>query len=173
MAVYHFVTNWHITAPIERVWQALNAPEDYGRWWPSFVAYEDLTPGTKGVGARAVRTVRGRLPYALYYTTTITQSDAPRELAYDATGDLQGHGRFVLTPAGEATEVAFYWDVQTTRPVMNLLAPLLRPLFAWNHNIVMSQGERGLNDWLARQAQAQAAQGEPRHLEASGSQGTQ
>jgi hypothetical protein len=27
---------------------------------------------------------------------------------------------------------------------MNLLAPVARPIFRWNHNVVMHQGGRGL-----------------------------
>jgi hypothetical protein len=71
-------------------------------------------------------------------------------LAYDAEGDLVGRGRFVLTPRGDDTEVVFYWDVQTTGRWPNVLAPMLRWLFAWNHNWVMAQGERGLAAWLAK-----------------------
>jgi hypothetical protein len=32
---------------------------------------------------------------------------------------------------------------------MNLLAPVLKGVFAWNHNQVMRCGERGLAQWLA------------------------
>jgi hypothetical protein len=39
--------------------------------------------------------------------------------------------------------VAWYWD-----------AFLLRPLLAWNHNQVMSAGERGLAVWLKDPAHA-------------------
>jgi hypothetical protein len=70
-------------------------------------------------------------------------------VAYDAAGDLAGDGRFVVTPREGGTEVTFYWNVRTNRRVMNLLAPLLRPLFAWNHNWVMAQGERGLKQRLS------------------------
>jgi uncharacterized protein YndB with AHSA1/START domain len=150
LAQYSFVTTWRFQAPIAEVWTALNTPESYPEWWPSIVEYRSLTPGVTGVGARAQRAVRGRLPYTLCYQTTITRVEPPRELAYQAEGDLAGQGRFVLTPLGEGTEVVFYWDVETTSRWLNRLAPLLGWLFAWNHNWVMAQGERGLADWLAR-----------------------
>src|SRR5262249_11498635 len=108
MPAYGFVTTWQFRAPRERVWQALNTPEDYPKWWPCIVSYKSLTPGVTGVGARAERAVRGRLPYTLHYTTTITKSEPPAELAYDAAGDLEGHGRFVLTPTDDGTKVVFY-----------------------------------------------------------------
>ncbi len=150
MADYHFVTTWRFQAPIEQVWEALNTPERYAEWWPSIVEYRGLTPHTTGVGARAERAVRGRLPYTLRYRTTVTRVEPPRELAYTAEGDLHGQGRFVLTPRDGGTEVVFHWDVRTTGFWMNLLALPLRGLFAWNHNWVMAQGERGLADWLRR-----------------------
>jgi uncharacterized protein YndB with AHSA1/START domain len=149
MAAYSFVTTWFIPADSGRVWEALNTPERYPEWWPSFVAYRPLTPGVTGVGARAERVVRGALPYRLRYTTTTTRFDPPREVAYDADGDLIGSGRFLLAPRDGGTEVTFLWDVRTARRVMNWSAPLLRPLFAWNHNRVMAQGERGLRRLLA------------------------
>jgi hypothetical protein len=34
--------------------------------------------------------------------------------------------------------------VKTTEWWMNLLAPIARPLFAWNHDVVMRQGGEGL-----------------------------
>jgi uncharacterized protein YndB with AHSA1/START domain len=159
MAAYSFVTTWRFQAPLELVWQVLNEPARYPEWWPSIVSYRPLTPGLTGVGARGERAVRGRLPYTLRYTTTVTRHEPPRELAYDATGDLVGRGRFVLTGRGGGTEVVCYWDVETTGVVFNLLAPVLRWLFAWNHNQVMRIGERGLAQWLQRQRTAAAPTG--------------
>ena len=35
-------------------------------------------------------------------------------------------------------------SVQTTKGWMNLLAPIARPVFSWNHNVVMNWGAKGL-----------------------------
>src|SRR5262249_9157518 len=147
---YSFVTHWKFAVPIDQVWAILNAPESYPEWWPCIVSYRNLTPGKTGVGARGERVVKGRLPYTLRYTTTITAHDPPREIAYDSEGELGGKGRFVLEPDGTGTRVTFHWDVATTGLWMNLLAPALRPLFARNHDWVMAQGEKGLAERLAR-----------------------
>ncbi len=149
MAHYSFVTVWHLPAPREHVWRALTATE-YGDWWPNVVASRLLTPGLIGAGARMERVVRGRLPYKLRYVTTTTRFDPPNELAYDSIGDLTGDGRMVLEDEDGGTRVTFYWNVATTGFWMNLLTPLLRPAFAWNHHQVMAAGERGLRDWLKR-----------------------
>jgi uncharacterized protein YndB with AHSA1/START domain len=99
MAAYSFVTLWRFQAPIEQIWHALNDAASFPRWWPNIVQTRILSPAADG-GARVERVVRGRLPYSLRYTTTVTKSDPPRELAYDAVGDLVGRGRMVLRQQG-------------------------------------------------------------------------
>jgi uncharacterized protein YndB with AHSA1/START domain len=148
MAEYRFVTVWRFQQPIERVWKALNTPDDYHRWWPNMSSYRNLTPGITGVGARGERVVTGWLPYQLRYETTVTRNEPPREMAYDATGDLIGEGRMVLEQKDGWTEVTFYWNVRTAKGWMNWFAFLLRPLLIWNHHQVMAEGERGLVEWL-------------------------
>jgi uncharacterized protein YndB with AHSA1/START domain len=156
VADYSFITKWHFKQPIGRVWDAINAAEDYPRWWSNILHYECLTPeNPRGVGAQGRRAVRGILPYSLVYTTTITKSEAPHDLAYNADGDLIGHGRFVLEEISTGdfaggTEVTLYWDVGTKGRWLNRLAPLLKWLFARNHNYVMRRGERGLAQWLEK-----------------------
>ncbi|HTQ40808.1 MAG TPA: hypothetical protein VMJ32_17435 [Pirellulales bacterium] len=159
MAAYQFITIWRFEQPIERVWEAINAAEDYPRWWADILYYQCLTPeNPRGVGACGRRAVRGFLPYSLQYTTTITRCESPSELAYDAEGDLIGEGRFELRdirskPHGSSipnTEVTIYWNVSTKGRWLNRLAPLLKWLFAANHHYVMRRGERGLALWLER-----------------------
>ena len=149
MARYSFVTTWRVTAPIGKVWDALQC---ISVWWPGMATPRHLNPGRDGVGARYERVTRGRLPYDLRYVITVTRYDPPREMAYDSEGDLVGRGSYVLTEAGDATQVVFTWEVATTGFWMNLLAPVLKPVFAWNHNYVMSEGEKGLARYLRQQA---------------------
>jgi uncharacterized protein YndB with AHSA1/START domain len=167
MAAYHFITIWRFQQPVERVWEAINTAEDYPKWWPDILFYECLTPeNPRGVGARGRRAVRGFLPYSLVYTTTITKTEAPRELVYTADGDLVGSGSFLLEEktemspngaSGPVTEVTIYWNVGTKGRWLNRLAPMLKWLFAANHNYVMRRGERGLAQWLA-DVKAQSAE---------------
>ena len=51
--------------------------------------------------------------------------------------------RIHLHPGG-VTEVLYEWNVSTTKPWMNLLAPVARPAFEWNHDWVMSHGGTGI-----------------------------
>ncbi len=62
-------------------------------------------------------------------------------------GELAGIGRWRLFEQdGEVpvTAVVYEWNVSTTKPWMNLLAPIARPLFEWNHDWVMRNGGAGL-----------------------------
>ena len=49
---------------------------------------------------------------------------------------------------GGSTRVRYDWRVKTTKPWMNLLAPVARPFFKWNHDVIMGWGEEGLRKRL-------------------------
>ena len=36
------------------------------------------------------------------------------------------------------------WQVDTTQAWMKLMAPVARPFFAWNHDVIMRWGAQGL-----------------------------
>ena len=149
MREYSFVSEWHIEAPIERVFDALVQSEDWPRWWPSVRAVEELQPGDeRRVGNVRRYTFRGSIPYSLTFDMRTTRVEPPRILHGAAVGQLEGEGRWYLEPAGAGTHVRYEWDVRTNRRWMNALAPVLRPLFVWNHDRLMSEGERGLRRYL-------------------------
>ena len=66
-----------------------------------------------------------------------------------AEGELDGLGRWTLKAHSARTQVRYDWIVDVTRPWMRVAAPLLRPVFAWNHGIVMRWGYEGLTCKLA------------------------
>ncbi len=53
-------------------------------------------------------------------------------------------GRWRLYEHDGATAALYEWNVRTTRAWMNLLAPIARPIFAWNHDWVMARGGEGI-----------------------------
>jgi hypothetical protein len=61
-----------------------------------------------------------------------------------ASGDVEGIGRWTFSPSDEITAVRYDWRVRTGRGWMNLLAPVARPLFEWNHDYVMQNGGEAL-----------------------------
>jgi uncharacterized protein YndB with AHSA1/START domain len=144
-ADYHYVSTWQLQAPIEPVWAAISQLEQLPAWYPAIQEVQTLTPGDPdGVGSRVRYLIKGRLPMRLAFEATIARVDPPRELELQAEGDLAGTGRWELQQQGEVTEVRYLWDVQTTKPWMNLVAPVARPLFTWNSKGVMLQAGQGL-----------------------------
>jgi carbon monoxide dehydrogenase subunit G len=149
MADYHYVSTWQLQAPIEQVWAALNDLEHLPSWYSGVQQARELAPGdAQGVGRRVRYVIKGRLPLRLAFEATTTRAVPPRDQELRVEGELAGTGRWSLGQHGEVTTVRYTWDVRTTRPWMNLLAPLARPLFAWNSRGVMLQAGEGLARFL-------------------------
>jgi hypothetical protein len=83
------------------------------------------------------------LPYDLEFEIETTNVRRPHVIAARTRGELAGVGTWRFFE-GNGTAGVYEWDVETTRPWMNVLAPIARPLFAWNHHVVMRGGGRGL-----------------------------
>jgi hypothetical protein len=62
----------------------------------------------------------------------------------EATGNLEGTGHWRLFEHQGVTAVTYEWNVRTTKRWMKLLGPLGRPLFEYNHDVVMRWGGEGL-----------------------------
>ena len=142
---YHFVTDWILAAPIDAVWDVLNTPEEWPTWWKGVVDVELVEPGYRdGVGSLRRMTWKSRLPYRLVFTMRTTVVVRPSTIAGRADGELQGTGVWSLTPADAGTAVRYDWRVEATTRWMRVLAPIARPIFAWNHDVIMQWGYEGL-----------------------------
>ena len=145
MSQFSLITHWHLDAPIDRVWHAIVAVEDWPRWWRYVRKVEELAPGdADGYGALRRYTWTSKLPYRLSFAMRVTRVEHPSSLEGVAEGDLNGTGRWHLAPEGATTHVRYDWTVATTKRWMIALAPVLEPAFRWNHNQVMAEGGRGL-----------------------------
>lgn len=148
MPEYRFLTTWCLEAPREPVWDAIYASERWPEWWPGVIAAKRLVEGdATGVGQVGSYTWRSRLPYDLDFEMRTTRVERPHLLEGEAVGELTGTGRWRLFEEDgdiPVTAVVYEWNVATTRRWMNLIAPLARPVFAWNHDWVMRNGAKGL-----------------------------
>jgi uncharacterized protein YndB with AHSA1/START domain len=152
MADYAFVTTWRFRAPIERVWDAILDYRAWPSWWGAVAETRQIAPGgPDGMGEISEITFRTRLPYRVRFLISVTHVKRPEELDGRAVGELEGTGRWRLTAEGDETLVRYFWNVRTTRWWMNLLAPIARPAFNWNHDQVMESGRVGLSRLLARE----------------------
>jgi hypothetical protein len=57
---------------------------------------------------------------------------------------LEGTGRWRLFAQDGVTAVLYEWNVGTSKRWMNLIAPIARRAFEWNHDWVMRNGGEGL-----------------------------
>jgi hypothetical protein len=145
MPQYSFVTVWKLEAPIEDVWEAIKASEKWPSWWKYVAKVVELKKGDEdGVGGVRRYTWASPLPYKLTFETRVSEVDEPHALVGIATGELSGTGRWQLSQEGAVTTIQYNWDVATNKRILNLLAPIARPIFSWNHNIVMKAGGDGL-----------------------------
>jgi hypothetical protein len=87
---------------------------------------------------------RSRIPYELEFEFTVRNIDPPCCMAGEATGELAGTGRWRLFEDAGVTAVTYEWSVETTKAWMNLVAPVARRVFEYNHNVVMRWGGEGL-----------------------------
>ena len=145
MASYSFLTTWLLESPREPVWDAIYDQERWPRWWRGVEEAVELRPGdADGVGSVAGMAWRSLLPYRVRFEVTITRVEHPHLMEGHAVGDLEGVGRWRLYEQQGITAVLYEWNVATTVPWMNRMAPLLRPVFEWNHDWVMARGGEGI-----------------------------
>jgi len=145
MAQYEFVTVWRVQAPLEQVWDLIFHSENWAEWWRGVEKVEKLKDGDANhIGAIHRYTWKSKLPYRLIFEMKSTRVLPMSLIEGEALGELQGTGRWQLSSDGGITTIRYDWKVETTKAWMNLLSPLARPLFKWNHDVVMGWGEHGL-----------------------------
>lgn len=145
MKAYEFLTIWRVKAPIESVWNEIYHSDEWPTWWKGVESVVEVRKGDEnGVGSVRRYTWKSKLPYRLSFGMQTIRIEPPRLLEGIAIGELQGRGLWQLSTEGSETIVRYDWNVETTKSWMNLLAPIARPLFEWNHNVVMSWGAEGL-----------------------------
>lgn len=142
---YGFVTVWRIEAPLQQVWDAVHDPAAWPQWWACVERVIEVEAGAEdGVGALHRYTWNGRLPYRVRFDIRVTRVEPHHLLEGEASGDVEGIGRWRFSSGADITIVRYEWRVHTGRGWMNLLAPIARPFFKWNHDYVMQQGGEAL-----------------------------
>jgi uncharacterized protein YndB with AHSA1/START domain len=146
MAVTQFVliTDWRLAAPLDRVWALIEATEEWPDWWCAVKKVELIAPGDDNdVGAVRRLTWGTALPYTITFDVRTTRVEPQSLIEGRAFGELDGVGLWTLREEDGVTHVRYDWRVEVTKPWMRLFAPVLRPMFAWNHDKVMGWGYEG------------------------------
>lgn len=149
MASYEFVTVWRFESPLEPVWDLVYHSRDWPGWWKGVERVEELEPGdAHHIGSLHRYTWKSKLPYRLKFDMRLVRVEPLSVIEGEAVGELKGRGRWQFSHDGGVTTVRYDWNVETTKRWMNLVAPLARPLFKWNHDVVMGWGAEGLSKRL-------------------------
>lgn len=149
---YRFLTTWLLAARREPVFEAIWDSVQWPEWWPGVIKAEELDPGDPetGLGRRGRYEWRSTIPYPVRFEVVATRVDPPSLMEGEASGGLEGTGRWRLLEAGTPgdpgplTAVTYEWNVRTPKTWMNVLAPIAAPVFRWNHDRIMAAGGRGL-----------------------------
>jgi hypothetical protein len=148
-AEYAFLTTWLLESPREPVWEAIHDQARWPQWWRGVEEATELRKGDElGLGAVSRMAWRSLLPYRVHFEVTTTRIEHPTLMEGRAVGELEGVGRWRLYEQDGVTAVLYEWNVHTNKAWMNLLAPLLRPVFEWNHDWVMRRGGEGIAELL-------------------------
>ena len=155
MADYHFLTEWRVAGTVEEVKAVLGDARTLPRWWPSvYLAVHVVEAGgPDGEGAVVELHTKGWLPYTLRWTLSVTEPITDTGFALEATGDLEGTGRWTFVQDGPEVVITYDWRIHATKPLLRRLGWLLKPAFSANHTWAMRRGEESLRLELRRQRQ--------------------
>jgi uncharacterized protein YndB with AHSA1/START domain len=142
---FELLTAFGVAAPREAVYLAIREVERWPAWWRGCLKVDELAPGdARGIGARRRVLWRSRLPYDVEIEVEVTDIVRAERIVVASRGDLDGTGTWTFADAAGGTRVQYLWQVTLRKRWMRLLAPLLRPLFRWNHDWLMDNGMQGL-----------------------------
>jgi uncharacterized protein YndB with AHSA1/START domain len=142
---YRFLTTWLIESSRDDVWGVLQDPLRWPEWWRGVTRVSELDGGDDArVGSRYRIVWRSRVPYRLEFDFTVRRLESGRSMEGEAAGDLEGTGCWRLFEQDGVTAVVYDWNVSSTKRWMNLLGPVGRPVFEYNHDAVMRWGGEGL-----------------------------
>ncbi|MFG2332060.1 SRPBCC family protein [Streptomyces sp. NPDC048604] len=136
---YRFRSVWQLAAPPDAVFAVLERAEEYPRWWPQV---REVTAVDDSTGTARFRSF---LPYELVVTAVARRRDPEAGiLEIGMSGDLDGWARWTLTEHDGGTRAEFEQEVEVRSRLMRLLAVPGRPVFRFNHALMMRGGRRGL-----------------------------
>ncbi|MEV5357213.1 SRPBCC family protein [Streptomyces sp. NPDC052693] len=140
---YRFRSLWPLPAPPAAVYEVLQRPEDYPRWWRQVREVTRLDDTTGVIRIRSV------LPYDMTFTAREVRRDpGSGVLEIAVSGDIEGRARWTVTPRGTGSLARYDQVVSVTKPLLRRFAVPGRPVFRANHALMMRSGRRGLLRYL-------------------------
>ncbi|MFC8304868.1 hypothetical protein ACFUCV_14430 [Specibacter sp. NPDC057265] len=161
--LYDLSSSWTFPNTMQEVWNVIADPNmAWPDWWPGCTLAKPLQrapliPGASDteilMATTATLNFKASLGYTLKVSYHPTFVDSPNEIVFDAEGDLHGEGRVTLGAlTGGSTRMHIEWRVRPTSRWMSFLSPVAAPAFTHAHRVLMSRGEDGLRQHLARKS---------------------
>jgi hypothetical protein len=146
---YSFVTKWELKAPLEQVWDSIYNSLEWPQWWPGVKEVIEIRKNNEnGINGIRAYTWKSFLPYKLTFSMQLTEKEQLKRMKGIAFGELEGQGEWFFSQQNGIVHVQYNWDVFTNKKWMNYLSFLLKPVFKYNHNVVMHWGGKGLANKL-------------------------
>lgn len=149
--VYALTSRWEINTGRDELWDVLEqllATTDPMPWWRS-VQVVDNDGTVMNLKASS------QLGYTLHFRLYELVARRPDTLTFASDGDLRGSGTMTFrSVSADASALEFQWNVSADRAWMRATSLVLRPLFVLGHHLVMAEGEKNLNAWLAKRGRA-------------------
>lgn len=146
--IYNFHDEWEVKAPFDKAWEAISDSAHWQRWWPGLKSAVVIQQSPGIIGSCVELTWRSKTGYRLKHSVAITEITPGKSIEFTSDGDLKGYGTWKFKKQGLVTGMFIDWHVETSKNWMNILSPILRPVFNYNHAALMKSGERGLNQYL-------------------------
>jgi hypothetical protein len=142
---YSFITQWRIKAPVEQVWNAIYESTEWPNWWKGVIDVKVIEENnSNGVNGVREYTWKSVLPYLLRFKMRLIERREPEHMLGIAFGELEGEGIWKFEQRGDISYIQYNWEVVTNKAWMNYFSFLLKPLFKYNHDVVMRWGAKGL-----------------------------
>ncbi|WP_424808645.1 SRPBCC family protein [Rhodococcus sp. 27YEA15] len=142
MTDFAFHSVWELDASADRVYSALADVANYARWWPQV---RDVSTIDAGSG---VMTIRSAVPWTFRIVGRRAVEDPmSRYLRATLSGAMTGWSSWTIQASGVRSRAYFEQEV-TVVGNLGVLSHIAKPLFAWNHELMMSGGCAGLSRYL-------------------------
>ena len=128
----------------EELWEAMLSVHRFQTWWPWLRRFEATGVARGDVWSA---TVQPPLPYRVGFDLLLTEVQAPRVVAVDVTGDIEGSARLEVSPRGAGSELHFTSELTPTRSILRFIAEVATPVAKFGHQWVL---ENGLEQFRSR-----------------------
>jgi Polyketide cyclase / dehydrase and lipid transport len=121
----------------DELWAAIASIDRYREWWPWLRRFDADGLSTGDVWAA---TVQPPLPYRVSFDLHLIEVDAPRVVAADVTGDVEGSARLEVFAVDAGSELHFTSELTPTNSVLRAVTRLASPVARYGHEWVLNTG---------------------------------